>query len=65
MHFEKYIGWTKESKEAISYQEGETVSHVWVKPQDLKTFLKKEKIVPSQIEELKILFNLDAIQKKR
>ena len=65
MHFDKYIGWTKESKEAISYQEGETVGHVWVKPRDLKTFLKKEKIVPSQIEELKILFNLDAIQKKR
>ena len=58
MHFDKYLGWTKDSKEAISYQEGETVGHIWVKPQDLATFLKKEKIVPSQIEEIKILFDL-------
>ena len=58
MHFDKYLGWTKDSKEAISYQDGETVDHIWVKPQDLATFLKKEKIVPSQIEEIKILFDL-------
>ena len=58
MHFVKYLGWTKDSKEAISYQEGETVGHIWGKPQDLATFLKKEKIVPSQIEEIKILFDL-------
>lgn len=59
MHLDKFIGWTRQDKERVSYQEGETVDHVWVKPENLQTFLEKEKIVPSQVTELKILFHLD------
>ncbi|MGZ7192165.1 NUDIX hydrolase, partial [Streptococcus pyogenes] len=59
MHLDKFIGWTRQDKERVSYQEGETVDHVWVKPENLQTFLEKEIIVPSQVTELKILFHLD------
>lgn len=59
MHLDKFIGWTKENKDAVRYQEGETDGHIWVKPQDLADFLKNEKVIPSQIIELTMLFGLD------
>ena len=47
-HFDYYLAEVSSDKERISYQKGETESHLWLSPQDLPAFMEENQVFAHQ-----------------